>query len=208
MCILVIQVFLIILIVILLYIFVIMKIIRKIHPFPIPSWFTLLIDNPVRRKLYQPPVKVIKRLKIKSGMTCMEVGPGKGSYIIEMAKQTSPGIVYAVDISENVIRRLKTRLAKKNIENVRPIVQNAANLDLPDNSIDRILSIACLPEIPNPINVLKEWKRVLKPSGIISLSEMFPDPDYPLRRTEKRWAEEAGLDFDEQFGNWFIYGQK
>ncbi|GAI78803.1 unnamed protein product, partial [marine sediment metagenome] len=45
-----------------------------------------------------------------------------------------------------------------------------------------------------PIRALREFKRILKPDGIISLSELFLDPDYPLCRTEKRWAKEAGLD--------------
>lgn len=135
----------------------------------------------------------------------MEVGPGKGSYIIEMAKIAFPGTVYAVDISEKVIKRLKTRISKNKIQNVEFMVQDASKLDLADNSIDIILAIACLPEIPRPSDVLREWRRVLKPGGIISLSEMFPDPDYPLRRTEKKWAAEAGLNFEEQFGNWFIY---
>ena len=65
--------------------------------------------------------------------------------------------------------------------------------------------IGCLPEIPEPGRVLKECERILKPSGVVSLSEVFPDPHYPLRRTEKRWAAEAGLNFSEEFGNWFVY---
>ena len=65
--------------------------------------------------------------------------------------------------------------------------------------------IACLPEIPDPIKVLKELRRILKPDGLISLSEMLPDPDYPRRKTEIRWATEAGFELSSQFGNWFIY---
>jgi ubiquinone/menaquinone biosynthesis C-methylase UbiE len=45
------------------------------------------------------------------------------------------------------------------------------------------MAITCLPEIADPIAALKEWKRVLKPNGIISLSEVFGDPDYPGRKT-------------------------
>ena len=39
----------------------------------------------------------------------------------------------------------------------------------------------------------------------MSLSELLPDADYPLRGTEKRWAKEAGLDFMEEYGNFFTY---
>jgi ubiquinone/menaquinone biosynthesis C-methylase UbiE len=65
--------------------------------------------------------------------------------------------------------------------------------------------IACLPEIPEPVRVLRECRRILRPGGLICLSELLPDPDYPLRSTERRWAAEAGLEFDEGFGNFFVY---
>jgi ubiquinone/menaquinone biosynthesis C-methylase UbiE len=48
--------------------------------------------------------------------------------------------------------------------------------------------------IDNPVRVLWECRRVLKPGGLVCLSELLSDPDYPLRGTEKRWAEEAGLE--------------
>jgi hypothetical protein len=37
------------------------------------------------------------------------------------------------------------------------------------------------------------------------LVEAFPNPDYPLSRTEIGWAENAGLKLESKEGNWFIY---
>ncbi len=187
-------------------ILVLMRIIRKYHKFPAPSFMTRLIDNPIRRKLIQKPATVAERLKLEPGMIVLEIGPGKGSYTKAIAKEVLPnGKVYAIDIQESIIKRLKKRIEKENIENIIPKIDDAYNLSFEDGSIDRIIMIACLPEIPEPVRVLKEAKRVLKLDGIISLSEMLPDPDYPRRKTEKKWADEAGFELDEQFGNWFIY---
>ena len=108
-------------------------------------------------------------------------------------------------ISEKVINRLNKRIKEKKILNIETHVQDATELPFPNDSFDRILSIACLPEIPNPSTTLIEWKRVLKQDGIISLCELFPDPDYPLRNTEIKWAKEAGLTLQNKFGNWFMY---
>ena len=58
---------------------------------------------------------------------------------------------------------------------------------------------------PEPGRVLRECHRILKPDGLVCLCEMLPDPDYPLRRTEKRWAEEAGFELGKEFGNFFLY---
>ena len=187
-------------------VFVILRIIRRYYKFPIPGFMTRLIDNPIRRKFIQKPEKVAERMCLKPGMIIIEIGPGKGSYTKALAKNILPdGKVYALDIQESIINRLKKRIEKEGITNIIPKIDDAYNLSFEDESVDRVLMIACLPEIPDPIRVLKELKRVLKPDGLISLSEMLPDPDYPRRKTEKKWAEEAGFDLDEQFGNWFIY---
>jgi ubiquinone/menaquinone biosynthesis C-methylase UbiE len=167
---------------------------------------TRLIDNPIRRKLIQKPATVAERLKLEPGMTVVEIGPGKGSYTKAIAKEVLPnGIVYAIDIQESIIKRLKKRLEKENIDNVIPKIDDAYNLSFQEASIDRVIMIACLPEIPEPVRVLKEVRRVLKADGIVSLSEMLPDPDYPRRKTEIRWANEAGFELQDKFGNWFIY---
>jgi ubiquinone/menaquinone biosynthesis C-methylase UbiE len=187
-------------------VFVVLRIIRKYHKFPVPAFMTRLIDNPIRRKLIQKPETVAKRMKLEPGMTVIEIGPGKGNYTKAIAKKVLPdGKVYAIDIQESIINRLKKKIKKENITNIIPKIDDAYNLSFEGKSIDRVIMIACLPEIPEPIRVLKEIKRVLKQEGVVSLSEMFPDPDYPRRKTEKKWAEEAGFELDEQFGNWFIY---
>ncbi len=186
--------------------FVIVRIIRKIYKFPIPAFATRLIDNPFRRRLIQKPELIAERMQLKPGMIVVEIGPGKGSYTKAVAEKVQPnGKVFAIDIQESIINRLKKKIKKENIQNIIPKIDDAHNLSFEDESVDRVFAITCLPEIPDPIKALREFKRILKPDGIISLSELFLDPDYPLRRTEKRWAKEAGLDFFEGFGNWFVY---
>ncbi|MFX1566974.1 MAG: class I SAM-dependent methyltransferase [Promethearchaeota archaeon] len=187
-------------------VFIVLRIIRKYHKFPVPTFMTRLIDNPFRRKFIQKPETVVKRMKLKPGMTIIEIGPGKGNYTKAIAKNVLPdGKVYAIDIQEPVISRLKKKIEKESITNIIPKIDDAYNLSFEDEIVDRVLMIACLPEIPDPVRALMEIQRVLKPNGLLSLSEMLPDPDYPRRKTEKKWAKEAGFELDEQFGNWFIY---
>jgi len=64
------------------------RLVRRRWRFPIPSFFTQLIDNPLRRRLIQPPWQVADRMMLEPGMTVVEVGPGKGSYTLEVS---SPG---------------------------------------------------------------------------------------------------------------------
>jgi len=145
-------------------------------------------------------------MQLESGMVVVEIGPGKGSYTEAVAEKVLPdGIVYAVDIQKGVIVRLKSRVEKKGIPNIIPKIDNAHAFSFADESVDRVFAIACLPEIPEPIKMLRECHRILKPNGLVSLSELLADPDYPRRKTEKHWAEEAGLELRQEFGNVFTY---
>ncbi|MHA1661280.1 MAG: class I SAM-dependent methyltransferase, partial [Promethearchaeota archaeon] len=165
-----------------------------------------LIDNPLRRRFIQKPELIAKRMHLKSGMIVLEIGPGKGNYTKAVARKILPdGKVYAIDIQKSVINRLESKIEKEKIPNIIPKIEDAYNLSFENESVDRVFAITCLPEIPRPVRVLKECKRVLKFDGLISLCELFIDPDYPLRKTEKQWAQEAGLEFREGFGNWFVY---
>ena len=180
------------------------KLIRRFWKFPTPAVLTDLIDNPIRRKI-QPPRILADRMRLRPDMFVLEVGPGKGSYTFEVAKHVPNGKVTAIDIQESVVRKLKQRCKKLGITNVEPKVMDAYNLDFEDEVFDRIFLICCLPEIPDPIHALRELNRVLKPNGLLCLVEAFPDPDYPLPRTEIRWARHSGFALDSKHGNWFIY---
>jgi predicted methyltransferase len=49
---------------------------------------------------------------------------------------------------------------------------------------------------------LREILTALKPGGILSLTEVFPDPHYQSRRTVRRLAEAAGFRVVEVLGSW------
>ena len=181
------------------------RLVRRLWHFPIPSFMTRLIDNPLRRRLIQPPAEFADRLRLEPGMSVLEIGPGKGCYTLETARRVAPGTVYACDIAPYVVERLRERAVREGAANVDARVEDVFHLSFQDSSMDRVYMIATLPEIPGPVEALSECRRVLKPGGLLCLSELLFDPDYPLRRTEKRWAEEAGLTLEEEYGGLVCY---
>ncbi|MFX1288852.1 MAG: class I SAM-dependent methyltransferase, partial [Promethearchaeota archaeon] len=159
------NVFLILLTIFLCFLFfllVILRIIRKIHKFPIPAFATRLIDNAWRRKFIQKPEKIADHMNLEKGMIVVEIGPGKGNYTKTVAKRLLPdGKVYAIDIQNGIINRLKKRIVAENIPNIIARIEDVYHLQFNNNSVDRIFAITCLPEIPDPVKVLKEFKRIL-----------------------------------------------
>lgn len=184
---------------------VVFRVARRWLKFPTPGILTQVIDNPVRRRFIQSPDTIADRMELEPGMTVVEVGPGKGSYTFAVARRVAPGTVYACDIQPSVVEMLRERAAREGVTNVDARVEDTYGFSFGDGTVDRVLMIACLPEIPEPVRVLRECRRVLRPGGLVCLSELLPDPDYPLRRTEKRWAADAGLELDREYGNFFVY---
>jgi predicted methyltransferase len=53
--------------------------------------------------------------------------------------------------------------------------------------------VTTLGEIPDRAAAISQCFRVLKPGGILSISEMLPDPHYQSQATVKRLAEAVGF---------------
>jgi len=188
-----------------LFIQVVMRIIRRYRHFPAPPFISALLDSPLRRAA-NPPREQVDRAGIQPGMTVLELGPGPGAFTGEIARRVGPeGRVIAVDISAEMLQKLRTKLDTEAVSNVDLHQADAYNLPLGDHTVDVAVLVSVLPEIPDVQRALAELRRVLKPEGILSLSEWIVDPDYPRRSTETGWAERAGFQPVESRGNFFWY---
>ncbi len=159
------------------------------------------------RKRVQPPSMIVDAIVAKSGMIVVEIGCGAGFYTVAIAKAIRPdGMVYAVDIQEGMLEKLKARMEREGVSNITPILADAeGKIPLDDEIADAVFSVAVIPEIPNPVKAILQAKRLLKQHGVFAEAELLLDPDYPMRRTVKKWAKKAGLVFDRQIGNAFCY---
>jgi len=111
----------------------------------------------------------------------------------------------AVDIQPAMIAAVKRKVSDSKLTNVETHIADASHLPVGKETVDRAFLVTVLPEIPDRKRALKELRRVLKPGGVLSITEEFLDPDYPLARTTIRWAEEAGFELEERYGNWWSY---
>jgi len=123
------------------------------------------------RDLFFPPENILEEVGIKPGYYILDYGCGPGSYSIAAAKMVrSKGKVYALDINPLAIKKVKSIASKKNLTNIKTIHSDYAT-GLSDESIDLVLLYDTLHELKEQDNVLEELHRVLKPEGILSLSD-------------------------------------
>lgn len=184
------------------------KIIRKLWRFPAPSYTGWFLDSGFRRWM-QPADKIIRRSGISEGMQVLELGCGSGAYTTFVARAVEPkGKVYALDIQRKMLDQLQRKLEKpenQDIHNVELVQASAYELPFADAFLDLVYMITVLQEIPDRHRALLEAHRVLKPSGILAVTEFFPDPDYPLRSTLVKQVTGAGFVEDKVLGNFWNY---
>ena len=61
------------------------------------------------------------------------------------------------------------------------------------DAFDRAFLVTVLGEVPEPERALREIYESLKPGGILSVTEVLPDPDYLPRGRLRRLVEGAGF---------------
>ena len=187
---------------------VLIRVFRKLFHFPAPAFIGSFLDSNYRRKL-QPPEKIIRRSGIRKGMRVLEVGCGSGAYTTFVARAVGrEGRVYALDIQPEMLQQLESKLARpenEDIRNVELVNSSAYELPFDDDSLDLVYMVTVLQEIPDRSKALQQVRRVLKPGGILSVTEWLPDPDYPWKSTTIKIGREAGLVLDEAPGNFWHY---
>ena len=183
----------------------IVRIVRHFHKFPIPQFAANIIDNPFRRRI-QPPYETAIRHGIEPGMTVLDVGPGNGTYTLGAARRVGDkGKIIAIDIEPKMIERVERKIEQEGIRNIEARIADVYELPFEERSFDLIYMIAVIGEIPSPEKAVKEFYRVLSPSGTLVFSELLFDPDYPCAETLIRLANAANFRLKKKIGNFFYY---
>jgi ubiquinone/menaquinone biosynthesis C-methylase UbiE len=155
--------------------------------------------NPLRR-LFLSPGKLVKRLELKRNSIVLEIGSGPGYFSVEVARAVPEGMLLLVDIQPEMLNMAGHRLGKKGISNVRYLVGNANALQLAEQSCDVVFLVSVLGEVADKPGCLREIHRVLRPDGLLSITEQ-PHDRHSLPMSEVlEMAGEDGFRFEKSFG--------
>ncbi|MBU1726417.1 MAG: class I SAM-dependent methyltransferase [Candidatus Omnitrophica bacterium] len=100
----------------------------------------------------------------------LEIGTGKGHFALSLAKRGFSFV--SIDISEEEQRIAKLNLQYFGLEKQAIFrIENAEHLSFPDQSFDSICSVNVFHHLENPVAVLNEIVRLLRPGGKAFLSD-------------------------------------
>ncbi|MBK8184984.1 MAG: methyltransferase domain-containing protein [Candidatus Competibacteraceae bacterium] len=104
----------------------------------------------------------------------LEIGCGVGAQIAVLARRFPRLIIHGMDKEESQINRAK-QVLKDYVDNKRVSLNlaNAEALPFPDNYYDGACIFFVLEHVANPLALLKEAHRVLKPKGVLYCTEVF-----------------------------------
>jgi ubiquinone/menaquinone biosynthesis C-methylase UbiE len=123
------------------------------------------------RDFIKPRMRVLEETGIKRGFHVLDYGCGPGSYIAPLAELVGKsGKIYALDVHPLAVRTVQRLASRKGLDNVETILSNCKT-GLPSDSLDIVILYDILHDLDNTDGVLMELHRVLKPEGILSLSD-------------------------------------
>jgi SAM-dependent methyltransferase len=119
---------------------------------------------------------------LKPGQSLLDCGCGPGSLTVGFAEKLAPGKVVGIDREPGQFRSVIDYAADHNLENLRFETGDVYALPFDDASFDIVFGSAVLGSVGNPLLVVEEMVRVLKPNGVIALKEFDHGGDivYPL----------------------------
>ena len=175
------------------------------HATACPSWLAPVLENPYTNAVAGSAL-ILQRAGVQPGMAVLDVGAGPGRLAVPAANRVGPeGRVVAFDVQPAMLQRLEKAKAAAGITNLQTVLGDAGQGSLPLGPFDRVLLVTVLGEIVNQKAALGEIFKGLKPGGILSVTELLPDPHFQSRKRVRRLAESAGFEVVEMLGPWYAF---
>ncbi|SIN98651.1 Methyltransferase domain-containing protein [Carnobacterium alterfunditum] len=101
-----------------------------------------------------------------AGPKILEVGVGTGKNLLIYPNKLE---ITGIDFSENMLEKANQKIKGK--ENITLIEMDAQKMSFADNTFDTIVTSCVFCSVPDPVEGLKEMRRVCRPDGKIIMLE-------------------------------------
>ena len=113
--------------------------------------------------------RVLDGARVQAGETVADVGAGTGLLTLGAVERVGrEGDVLAIDISVDALEELRSSASAANVSY---LIGSAEVLPLPDESVDVVVTRSVLIYVEDKTEAAREFRRVLRPAGRVSLFE-------------------------------------
>ena len=143
------------------------------------------LEGPDRNE-WQKPDRIMDALGVGEASFVADLGAGGGWFTIQLAGRVGPnGLVLAEDIQRPMIQAIKIRVDRMGLKNVTTVLGTATDARLPV-PVDAVLSVDAYHEMEQPVALLRNVAKSLKPTGRIGIVDFTKDGGGPGPAMEER----------------------
>ena len=131
-------------------------------------------DRLVRSDIEQFADRVLDAAELKPGMTLADIGTGDGLVAFRAIERVGPSLrVVLTDLSNALLRHTENLALERNVRNQCTFYECAADQlkVIPDSSVDVVTTRAVLAYVSDKTAAMREFYRILKPGGRVSIAE-------------------------------------
>jgi arsenite methyltransferase len=129
---------------------------------------------------WQQPDRVIAALDLEPGDRVADLGAGGGYFTFRLADAVGPsGVVFAVDVDEDMTEYLAARSAREGRGNVRVILAEYRDPLLPDGGVDLLFTCNTYHHLQDRVTYFARVRRDLRPGGRVAIVELSDASWFP-----------------------------
>ncbi len=131
--------------------------------------------------------EMVAALKFREGEIVADIGCGSGYVSRKISKKVGvTGVIYGVDIQQEMLDLLAKRMAMFRIGNVKPVLGTTTDPKVPAESCDTMILVDVYHEFDEPYEMIRGMIAGLKPGGRIVFVEFRgEDPEVPIKLVHK-----------------------
>jgi ubiquinone/menaquinone biosynthesis C-methylase UbiE len=172
---------------------------HRTHHFD-PARAERLVSDERRQML--PQEEILAAAGVAAGQTVVDLGAGPGFFTLPAARLVGEkGRVYAADVQPGLLEICRRRATEAGVGGIETVHSEESHVPLGDGVADRVFIAFVLHEADEPVRLLREAARLLRPDGEVAVvdwhkTEGTPGPPLEHRISEDELAataQEAGL---------------
>lgn len=110
----------------------------------------------------------------------LDVGAGTAQIPIAIVRQSPTLRIVAIDLAEEMLKLARRNLADAGMEDaIRVECVDAKRMPYPDGEFDAVVSNSIVHHIPEPLDVFREMRRVVRPGGVLFVRDLLRPRDMP-----------------------------
>ncbi|HKY95534.1 MAG TPA: class I SAM-dependent methyltransferase, partial [Kiloniellales bacterium] len=117
---------------------------------------------------------ICQAARIADGLRVLDVGCGFGGTIAHINEQHRDMQLTGLNLDTRQLQRAQRQVVARPSNRVAFVGGDACKLPFADASLDVVLAVECIHHFPNREAFFQDARRVLKPGGMVAMSEFIP----------------------------------